>query len=45
VSTLKTVWRGGHHRGRRSAVWSPDEHLVIDRGSVGGLQVSCAVLT
>jgi glucose/arabinose dehydrogenase len=34
-ATLKTMRRGGHHRGRRLAVWSPDKHLVIDRGSVG----------
>jgi hypothetical protein len=43
VSTLKTVWRGGHHRGGRPAVWSPDDHLVIDWSSVGGLHVSCTV--
>ena len=33
-----------HHRGRRPAVWSPGEHLVIDWGAEGGLHVFCAVL-
>lgn len=33
-----------HHRGRRPAVWSPGEHLVIDWGVLGGLRVFCAVL-
>ena len=33
-----------HHRGRRPAVWSPGEHLVIDWGAMGGLHVFCAVL-
>ncbi len=31
-------------RGRRPAVWSPGEHLVIDWGVLGGLHVFCAVL-
>ena len=44
VSTQKTVWRTEHHRGRRPAVWSPGEHLVIDWGVLGGLHVFCAVL-
>ncbi len=35
---------GEHHRGRRPAVWSPGEHLVIDWGAEGGLHVFCAVL-
>ena len=38
------MWRRDHHRGRRPAVWSPGEHLVIDWGALGGLHVFCAVL-
>jgi len=30
VSRAKVVWRKEHHRGRRPAVWSPGEYLVID---------------
>jgi len=44
VSAAKTSWRQGNHRGRRPAVWSPGEHLVIDWGVEGGLHVFCAVL-
>jgi transposase len=44
VAVQKQLWRGDHHRGRRPAVWSPGEHLVIDWGSAGGLHVFCAVL-
>ena len=44
VAERKRLWRDGHHRGRRPAVWSPGEHLVIDWGSEGGLHVFCAVL-
>jgi transposase len=44
VATQKQAWRVEHHRGRRPAVWSPGEMLVIDWGSVGGLHVFCAVL-
>jgi Integrase core domain len=44
VAQQKQAWRGEHHRGRRPAVWSPGEHLVIDWGSEGGLHVFCAVL-
>ena len=44
VAEVKQAWRAGHHRGRRPAVWSPGETLVIDWGSVGGLHVFCAVL-
>ena len=44
VSQAKTTWRRGHHRGRRPAVWSPGEHLVIDWGVEDGLHVFCAVL-
>src|SRR6202034_480865 len=44
VASQKQAWRGEHHRGRRPAVWSPGEHLVIDWGAEGGLHVFCAVL-
>src|SRR5438552_12726139 len=44
VAAAKQAWRAEHHRGRRPAVWSPGEHLVIDWGSEGGLHVFCAVL-
>jgi transposase len=44
VAVQKQLWRRDHHRGRRPAVWSPGEHLVIDWGSAGGLHVFCAVL-
>ena len=44
VASAKQAWRAGHHRGRRPAVWSPGEHLVIDWGAEGGLHVFCAVL-
>ena len=44
VAQAKQAWRRDHHRGRRPAVWSPGEHLVIDWGSLGGLHVFCAVL-
>jgi transposase len=44
VAAAKQAWRIEHHRGRRPAVWSPGEHLVIDWGSEGGLRVFCAVL-
>ena len=44
VAGQKALWRRDHHRGRRPAVWSPAEHLVIDWGSLAGLHVFCAVL-
>jgi transposase len=44
VADAKAQWRRGHHRGRRPAVWSPGEHLVIDWGVEDGLHVFCAVL-
>jgi transposase len=44
VADQKTLWRREHHRGRRPAVWSPGEHLVIDWGVLAGLHVFCAVL-
>ena len=30
VAAQKQAWRREPHRGRRPAVWSPGEHLVID---------------
>jgi transposase len=44
VAAARQAWRAEHHRGRRPAVWSPGEHLVIDWGAEGGLHVFCAVL-
>ncbi|MDP1794945.1 MAG: IS21 family transposase [Acidimicrobiales bacterium] len=44
VATRKALWRNDNHRGRRPAVWSPGEHLVIDWGVLDGLHVFCAVL-
>jgi Integrase core domain/IstB-like ATP binding protein len=44
VAECKQAWRREHHRGRRPAVWSPGEHLVIDWGVLAGLHVFCAVL-
>jgi hypothetical protein len=44
VADQKALWRKGNHRGRRPAVWSPGEHLVIDWGVLFGLRVFRAVL-
>lgn len=45
VSEQKALWRKDHHRGRRPAVWSPGEYLVIDWAEAApGLLVFCAVL-
>jgi transposase len=44
VATAKSDWRRDHHRGRRPAVWSPGDTLVIDWGAEGSLHVFCAVL-
>jgi transposase len=44
VAAEKALWRKDNPRGRRPAVWSPGEHLVIDWGVLGGLHVFCAVL-
>ncbi|HEX5116325.1 MAG TPA: IS21 family transposase [Pseudonocardiaceae bacterium] len=44
VAAQKQLWRRDNHHGRRPAVWSPGEHLVIDWGVLGGLHVFCAVL-
>lgn len=43
VADAKRAWRAEHHRGRRPAVWSPGETLVIDWGAERGLHVFCAV--
>ena len=44
VAEQKALWRRDNPRGRRPAVWSPGEHLVIDWGVLDGLHVFCAVL-
>ncbi len=46
VAQEKTAWRRVQVRagGRRPAVWSPGEYLVIDWGVLDGLHVFCAVL-
>jgi transposase len=44
VAAEKGLWREANPRGRRPAVWSPGENLVIDWGVLGGLHVFCAVL-
>jgi transposase len=38
------LWRRAHPRGRRPAVWTPGDKLVIDWGVERGLHVFCAVL-
>jgi transposase len=45
VAEAKALWRNEHHRGRRPAVWSPGEYLVIDWAQAApGLFLFCAVL-
>jgi transposase len=44
VAQVKRQWRQGEHRGRRPAVWTPGDTLVIDWGVEDGLHVFCAVL-
>jgi hypothetical protein len=45
VAEQKALWRRDNHRGRRPAVWSPGEYLVIDWAEAApGLQLFCAVL-
>ena len=44
VAQEKKAWRRENGRGRRPAVWSPGEHLVIDWGVIAGVHVFCAVL-
>lgn len=43
VAKAKRTWQAGNHRGRRPAVWSPGNTLVIDWGAEDGLHVFCAV--
>ncbi|MEU6718078.1 IS21 family transposase [Nonomuraea sp. NPDC046802] len=44
VAQVKKAWRREHPRGRRPAVWTPGQTLVIDWGDAGGgLHVFCAV--
>jgi len=45
VSDAKALWRSNNHSGRRPAVWSPGEYLVIDWAQAApGLFLFCAVL-
>ena len=44
VAEQKALWRRGNHRGRRPAVWTPGDTVVIDWNVLGGLHVFCAVL-
>ena len=44
VAQEKRRFRREQGRGRRPAVWSPGEHLVIDWGVIAGVHVFCAVL-
>lgn len=44
VAEEKARFRSANGRGRRPAVWSPGEHLVIDWGVIAGVHVFCAVL-
>ncbi len=43
VAKAKRSWQVTNHRGRRPAVWSPGNTLVIDWGGEDGLHVFCAV--
>jgi transposase len=45
VADAKALWRSNNHSGRRPAVWSPGEYLVIDWAQAApGLFLFCAVL-
>ncbi|WP_373139539.1 IS21 family transposase, partial [Mycobacterium marinum] len=45
VAESKALWRSTNHSGRRPAVWSPGEYLVIDWAQAApGLFLFCAVL-
>jgi transposase len=45
VADAKALWRSTNHSGRRPAVWSPGEYLVIDWAQAApGLFLFCAVL-
>ena len=45
VARSKALWRSNNHSGRRPAVWSPGQYLVIDWAQAApGLFLFCAVL-
>jgi hypothetical protein len=45
VAEAKVLWRSENHSGRRPAVWSPGDYLVIDWAQAApGLFLFCAVL-
>ena len=45
VAEAKALWRSQNHSGRRPAVWSPGQYLVIDWAqATPGLFLFCAVL-
>lgn len=45
VAESKALWRSENHSGRRPAVWSPGQYLVIDWAQAApGLFIFCAVL-
>lgn len=45
VADAKALWRSHNHSGRRPAVWSPGQYLVIDWAQAApGLFLFCAVL-
>jgi transposase len=45
VAEQKALWRRANHRGRRPAVWSPGQYLVMDWAEAApGLFLFCAVL-
>lgn len=45
VADAKALWRSSNHSGRRPAVWSPGQYLVIDWAQAApGLFLFCAVL-
>ncbi|GJO10217.1 hypothetical protein NJB18091_53330 [Mycobacterium marinum] len=45
VAESKALWRSQNHSGRRPAVWSPGQYLVIDWAQAApGLFLFCAVL-
>jgi transposase len=45
VADAKALWRKSNHSGRRPALWSPGEYLVIDWAQAApGLFLFCAVL-
>src|SRR3984885_6693873 len=41
VARAKAAWRRDNRRGRRPAVWSPGDAVVIDWGAEGTLHVFC----